>query len=218
MADYLTAHRHPAGQRKDQPAQRIDLIPVFFLQQRAGHRLQPVQLQPCIGYRGAITGLLKARRGRIIMLILNLADNFLNQILNRDQPVHTAKFIHHQRQMATAQPHFLEQVQQPDRGRDKQHRTQQFFQRRARLIQKMRQQILEMQHPAHRIHLAVIGRHAAVIGGAYLGGHHVKILGYINGDNISARDHHIFCRDVAQAEHIFQQRAFVIVKAGLILH
>ena len=46
------------------------------------------------------------RRTDVVMLVLNVTDNFLDQILDRHQTVRTAIFINHQRQMRARRLHF----------------------------------------------------------------------------------------------------------------
>ena len=146
------------------------------------------------------------------MLIFNFTNDLFNQIFNGDQPVHAAKFINHQRHMAAAQPHLMQQVKQANGRRDIKHRPQQAGELRAGAGNQMRVHILDMKHAQNMIPIAAMHRHPAMICGADLLHHRIKPLCKVNRDNICTRDHHIFSRDITQTQHIFQQGFFMIIK------
>ena len=78
------------------------------------------------------------------MFILDLADNFLDKILDGDQPVDAAEFIDNKRQMPPPKPHFMKQVQKPDGRGDKQGRPQQGADIGCRPRMKMGEDILDV--------------------------------------------------------------------------
>jgi hypothetical protein len=52
------------------------------------------------------------------VLVFDVADDFLDQIFDRDEPVGAAIFVDHERQMNAGRLHFHEQV---DRGHRRRH-------------------------------------------------------------------------------------------------
>ncbi|CAI8239778.1 MAG: Uncharacterised protein [SAR116 cluster bacterium] len=136
------------------------------------------------------------------MFIFDLTDDFLDQILNGDQPVDTAKFVNNQCQMSPPQPHFMQQVQQSDRRRHKQRRTEQrAYIGRVPFLQ-MGKDILDVDDAGNIIQRVAAHRQTAVIGSRHLFDNLGKAFGHANRHNIGARDHHIGRIQVAQPQKI----------------
>ena len=58
--------------------------------------------------------------GILVMLVGDIAHDFLDNVFDRNQPVGTAIFVDHQRQMGMGGLHLEQQVQRPHGGRREQ--------------------------------------------------------------------------------------------------
>ena len=99
--------RHPSGKAEDKTTDCINLVTLVIIKEWPGDRFQNIDFQPRIRNRCTITFAIKTRRGDGIMLILNFADNFLDQVFDGNQSIDPAKFINNQRQMPPSQTHFI---------------------------------------------------------------------------------------------------------------
>ena len=99
MTHNLATSRHPSGDGADKAADGIDLVAVIVFEKPSGQDLERLDLEPGLGENGAIVVDGDLRLDRLVMLVLDLADDFLDKVFNRDQPVNAAEFIDDQRQM-----------------------------------------------------------------------------------------------------------------------
>ena len=126
MGDDLAAFRHPAGQHEDEAAQRVDrLLVAGRAQARAVLFLERLDRQARIGDDAAVGPLDQRRRLGDVVLVLDLADDLLDQILDRHQPVDAAELVDDHRDVGARLAHLHEQIEDRQRGGDEQHLAQQ---------------------------------------------------------------------------------------------
>ena len=163
MGDHLALHRHPAGQHEDQPAQRVDLVLFFVGKAQADHGLDI--LQRGAGLNQPLAGLFLDGDAALdlVMLVLDLADDLLDQVLDGDQPIHAAIFVDHHRHMDALLLHLLQQNADRHRGRHvkqrPQHRPQRELDRGFRAKAIFQRQILEVDHAQRAVHRVAKHRH-----------------------------------------------------------
>ena len=125
VGDDLAADRHPPRQRAHQTADRLDILGnVFVHQLDIDHFRDIFQIGPRIDNKTAVRHRHDHRRLVEIMLVLDIADDNLDQILNGDQPVRSAIFVDHKRHMRARRLHLDQKIKRGHRRRYKQHRSQ----------------------------------------------------------------------------------------------
>lgn len=152
--------RHGLGQHKGQPAQRIDRF-LHLGKARINQLGDIVKLGAGIAIPHAITDGHDQFGGGFIMLVLDLADDFLDQILDGDEPVGAGKFIQHHRQMHSPRAHIGQHIQRAARLRHikrlaHQHRP---VGRRGLAGRKVGEDILDVDHPDHIIQPLTVNGH-----------------------------------------------------------
>ena len=101
MAHDLAASRHPSSHGTDK-ADGIDFVAVVILEKPPGQYFKRLYLEPCLGKDGAAAdGNLWLHR--LVMLVLDLADDFLDQILDGDQAVDPAELVDHKGEMLSGE-------------------------------------------------------------------------------------------------------------------
>ncbi len=111
MTDDRAVARYPAGQHEDQAAQRIDLLLVLIVQQPYAEAfLEFLDWRARIGHDAAVGTLDELRRCRIVVLVLDFADDLLDQILDGDETVDAAELVDDHGHVNAREPHLLEQV------------------------------------------------------------------------------------------------------------
>ena len=110
---------------EDEPAQRVDFFLVAVRTQLDTVPLfERLDRSAGIGDQGAVSALDQARRLGVVVLVLDLADDFLDQILDRDQPVDAAELVDDHRDMGARLAHLHEQIEDRQRRRDEQQLAQ----------------------------------------------------------------------------------------------
>ena len=96
------------------------------------------------------------------MLVLDIADDFLDQILDRDQPVGAGEFIDHNRQVNPLGAHVGEHIERPARLWHIERLAHQRgpVRRRQGAIGEEGEDILDVDHPDHIIERLAVDRHA----------------------------------------------------------
>src|SRR6185312_10712914 len=94
MLEDLAAARHPAGERADQAAQGLDAILLLARQQRRRDAiLQRRDPSPRIGDERAVRTLDHLRLVGVIVLVLDLADDLLDHVLDGDEAIDAAELV-----------------------------------------------------------------------------------------------------------------------------
>ena len=162
-----------------------------------------------VGDQAAVGALDEARAVGHIMLVLDLADDLLDHILDRDQPVDAAELVDHHRDMGARLAHLHEQVEDRHRRRDEQHLAQHRRRLRLAALGDRAEHILDMDEADHVIERLAIDRNARMT----LLDHAFDDLGKrrldIERDDIDARHHHIGGRLVMHFEDIADQHPLV---------
>ncbi len=114
MADDFPAFRHPARKGENQPTQRINIVFFIWRREIAAHGFfEIIDKNARIGFpdRASVLARDDLHFGLLfVMFVVNIADNGFNQILNRDQPVCAAIFIHHDGHMYAPSLHPPQQI------------------------------------------------------------------------------------------------------------
>ena len=175
------------------------------------------------------------------MFVGDIAHDLLDDVLDRDDAVGAAIFIHYQRQMDLFRLHAREQVDHARRRRHEQNfahdlsrrqrhgeidgfqiepRRQRFFALGIlfRIDRRMRShvanQIADVHH-ADRIVERVVVDHKAGMGGALENAHQIADLNVLlHGDDVGTRHHHIADPALTQAENVLEHPAFLRREAG----
>ena len=143
----LAARRHAVEEREDQPAKRVDILaPIGFEKLEAQMLLQILDLDPAIGFEGAVRAFGQAGRQDLVMLVLNLADDLLHQILDRGHAVRAAIFVDHDGHMGAGIAHLHQEIEDLHRRRHEQKFAQDGLQLEMLAVAPERQKILEMHH------------------------------------------------------------------------
>src|SRR5690625_289928 len=104
MLDQFTTGRNMTGQVSYQSADGIDvLLPLFFGQERTYLCFEFLHRSTCIGEERAVGPPGHLRSLDDVMFVFDLADDLLQQVLDRDEAIDATELIHHQSQMTTLQ-------------------------------------------------------------------------------------------------------------------
>ena len=146
---------------------------------------------PGIGDDAAVWPLDQHRRGIDIMLVLDLADDLLDQILDRHQPVDAAEFVDHHRDVGAGLPHLHEQIKDRHRRRNEQHLAQQTLQPGGATIGNRPEHVLDVHEADHVVERLAIDRHARVAVLDHAFDDFGERLVDVERDNVDARHHDV---------------------------
>ena len=144
------------------------------------------------------------------MLILDLADDFLDQVLDRDDPVGARIFVDHDGQVRAAAAHIGQHVERAARLRHEHRLAHQPVpvlrcslagQRHAR---DDREHVLDMDHADHRIERFAIDRQPAVAVRGEGVNHLLEAGGGWNRHDFAARDGHVVGIVLAEMEQVLE--------------
>ena len=120
MANDLAPSRDTASEIENQATHGVDIfIPVIFGQKCAGLLFEIFDAQSGIDIDLIRAMSLKTGPGVPIVFIFNLADNLLDQILDRHQSIDTPELVNDQRHVKAPYPHLKEKLQNRHRRCDK---------------------------------------------------------------------------------------------------
>ena len=167
----------------------------------------------------------------LVVLVLDVADDRLDHVLDRDQTVGPAVFVDHQRHMRARHLHAQEKIERRHRGRGVEDRPQDAGVRerrvqpgrRARLRLRVRsgdqskprigcekdEKIANVNHAARVVERLLVDRQSRVAGGAKQVQHLPQRGVYRDRDNVGARQHHVGDPDVVQRQHVLEDRALL---------
>ena len=160
----LASHWHASRPQEDQPPQGINFLVLFAGAQRpADGHLEVFQRR--IGLNHIDPGALffPQRAFILVVFILDLADDDLDQVLDRHKTINPAVFINDQSHMHPVALHLLQKRRGRHRGRHVKDRPQQLFQRKApRGAKAMRQgQVFQQQKALWMVQCGFVNRHPA---------------------------------------------------------
>ena len=166
----------------------------------------------------------------LVMLVLDVADDRLDDVLDRHQPVGAAVFVDDERHMRARRLHLHQKIERRHGRRHENHRAQDIRRReRERQIKpadalradararqrrlggggEMVEEIADVDHAARIIERVAVHGQARVAGGAEDAQHLAQRRVDIDRDDIGARQHHVLDPELVQAEHVFQHDAFL---------
>ena len=159
MSDHLAAGRHPAGEGEHQPAYRVDIgLTLVFAQHRTQPGLEILHRQAGIEVERAVGALDHHRPAHLVVFVGDVADDLLDQILDRHQPVDAAVFVHHQRQMHMRLAHLQQQVEHRDLRRHQQRAAEDTLQLELVGAADIGEHVLDVDHARHVIEFLAIHR------------------------------------------------------------
>ena len=119
MTNHLATARNPSCEIKHQPAHCIYVfIPLYCRQESAGFGLEILDLEAGIHVDDTRPLAHKFWTPVFIVLVFDLADDLLNEVLDRHQPVYATEFIDHQRHVQPLNAHLKQQLQNRHRRRN----------------------------------------------------------------------------------------------------
>ena len=117
----FAAHRQPADMGDEIAAERLDFLAGFAGDEiLADHGADVVEAGARVGDEGIVRLPHDRRRLVAVVLVVDLADDLFDDVLDRDQAVGAAIFVDHQRQMDARGLHLRQQVDRPHRRRHEQ--------------------------------------------------------------------------------------------------
>ena len=110
VADDFAGLGYSLREGEDQPADGVDLLVAFGGQEVDGEALfEGFDGQASGGVEGAIGAFREDGWGAAVMLVLDFADDFLDEVFDGDEAVHAAMFIHDERHVTFGGAHFEQQ-------------------------------------------------------------------------------------------------------------
>ena len=146
------------------------------------------------------------------MLVRDVADDGLDQILDRHQPVDAAILVHHQRHVDARLAHLQQQLQHRHAGHHQQGAAKDGGHRKGCVAADAADDVLDVHHAHDVIEVAVIDRIARMA--LRLDQRQCRVQRQAVGQrhDVGARNHDVHRGDAAQLQHIGQQRAFLQVQ------
>ena len=123
--DQLAARGDASGEGDDEAAEGVDLLGGVLRGEVDSQGLRDLlQARPGIGDEGVPVAVQDQAGGRVVVLVLDVADDHLDQVLDRDEAVGAAVLVDHQRHVGAGRLHAHEQVEGRHRARDEEDRAQ----------------------------------------------------------------------------------------------
>ncbi len=218
MGQHLTTQRHPPGHGENQPAERFHVFfAVLVGQEAADFGLQLTQLQTRVGLEFVILD------GDdfafvLVVLVLNIADDLLDQILDGQQPVDPAVLIDDKGHVTALGAHIQKHV---EHWHGRCHENWDAKDRVDAFVGATRlggEQVLNVHQTPDVIHVvAENGQPGMALGRSQLD-HIINACCYVDGDDLRAWDQHVFDRAVLELQNVGQHLALVGVKiAGFVV-
>ena len=151
------------------------------------------------------------------MLVLDLADDLLDQVLDGQQPVAAAELVDHQRHVRARAAHVEQHVEHRQRRRHEHDAAQYVAQVEFLGGAPVGQHVLDVDHADHVVERFAIDRVARM--GLGLDQPHDLVERRVGGDadDVDARHHDVAHRLVAQLQDVGQERALVVADRRIAL-
>ena len=196
-------------EQEHQPAQRIDLVRRRD-QPRIDRHGQLLQLDSGIGFPHAILEQDEIGDFLLVMLVLDLANDFLDHVLDRHQSLGAAELVDDDRQMHPSGPHPRHQLEHSHRFGHEERRPKQRRHRPVdRRIARRDEHVLDMDHAHDMVERPGINRQSAVPRLGEGRRHVIECDGIGDGDDVAARHRYLACRAVAEAQQVAQHLPLV---------
>src|SRR5215471_11451636 len=225
MCDYLAPFGHAPSETGNQPAKRIDFLLICGgAQPHALMLFEQLDRSTRIGDEASIGAFYQARSLGFVVFVLDLPDDFLDEVLDRDQTIDAAKLVDHHRDVRARLAHLHEQVKDRHRRRDKEHLAQEGEQLCLTPLGNRAQDILDVNEADHVVQRLAIDRNARVT----LLDHTRDDLGEgrldVERDDVDTWHHDISRRPVVHFQDISDENAlmpaqrFAVVRARFLDH
>ena len=218
MGQHLTTQRHPPGHGENQPAERFHVFfAVFVGQEAADFGLQLTQLQPRMGLEfifldGDDFAFV------LVVLVLNIADDLLDQIFDGQQPVDPAVLIDDEGHVTALGAHIQQHVEHRHGRRYENRRAQDRVDAFVGAARLGSEQVLDVYQTPDVVHVVAKDRQARMTFGGGQFDHLIDPGFHVDGDDLRARDQHVFDRAVLELQNVGQHLALVGVKiAGFVV-
>ena len=241
--DDFAADRHAAGGRGQQAADRVDVLGVGERREIDAERLGDVlQAGARFDDEGAVAGGGDLRPVGLVVLVLDVADDRLDHVLDRDEAVGAAVFVDHQRHVGVRRLHLHQQVERRHRRRREQHRAQDVRRRQRRVhaefgdrlaLRRRRlrrrltdeaearlggeevHEVADVDHAARIVERVAVDRQARMAGGAEEGEQFAERRLDADRDDVGARHHHVGDAHLVQRQHVLEDRPFLRREVGV---
>src|SRR5688572_11338145 len=122
MGDVLAPHRYASQLGEYQPAQRLDiLIGACGGEVDTGSLLEALEIDARIGDESAVAAVEDLRLLVDVMLVVDVADDLLDEILDGNESVGTAIFVDDECEMNMCRLHLQEEIEGGHGARDVEH-------------------------------------------------------------------------------------------------
>ncbi len=219
MIDAFADLRDMACEQRGEAAQRVD-IAIDLGEPRVDQFGGVLELGARVDVPGAAVDRRHQHLRRVVMLVLDIADDLLDQVLERDEALGARIFVEHDRQMDVLLPHVGEQIERAARHRRVERLADEASERRRMLGagREDREDVLDMDHADDRIEIVAIDRQAAVAGlGEQLDEVGERRL-LLDRDDVGARHADIACVPLAEmqqvADHLALERGEIALGIG----
>ena len=210
MVQHRADRRHPLGQHERQAAERVDCL-LDFGNPRVADRLGDVlELGAGIGVPHALADRHEELDRRLVVLVLDVADDLFDEVLDRDDPVGTRELVDHDREVGALGAHVGEHVESAARLWHVERLAHQLgpVGRRLEAPGEVREDVLDVHHPDHLVERVTVDRQTRMA----MFGESVDQLcpGGVGGhsDDLAARDGDVVGVVVAEMEQVAQHRQF----------
>ena len=164
MSHAFALRRDVAGEQEHEAAERVDLV-LVGRQPRVDRCGELLELDPGIGFPQAVVEHGQHARLGLVMLVLDVADDLLDDVLDRDQALGAAEFVDDDREVDALAAHPRQQLDHAHRFGHEQRLAHQRGERPvARSVDVGDEHVLDVDHADDVIEALAIDRQAAVAG------------------------------------------------------
>ena len=214
MGDQLAPRRHPSGQGEYQAAEGLGVLLVLLRQRHVLDLLRELlESDPGVGLDHTARPLDQHRQLFHVVLVLDIADDLLDQVFDGHQSVTPAELVDHHRHMNACHAHLQEQVAHPHRRRHEQKPPHDVAEGERLVRAPEGQQIADMDHADDVVERFAEDRQPRMARRAHCLDHAGERRRLLDGDDVGARHHDAADPKFAEVEHIKEHRALLGIGA-----
>src|SRR5262249_30165190 len=140
------------GQGKYQATERVDILFALFLRQHGSYAaLELLDRGAGIGDQTAVRPRQHLRALFHVVFVFDLADDFLDDVLDRRETIDATEFVYHQGHVDAREPHLQQEIEGAHRRRDEQHLADDRFEIERSVAREAGEHVLDVDHPDHVI-------------------------------------------------------------------
>jgi hypothetical protein len=193
--DEFAPGRYASGEIDHEPGERVDVLLAFLVREDGAYPvLECVDFETRIGDQRAVGPLQDLRTRGDVVLVLDLAHDFLDQILDGDEAVDAAELVHNQRHVHARLAHLHEQVENGHGGRDEEDLARDARELETVLALRMGKHVLDVHKAHHVVECLAVDRDAGMPAPAHQLDQGVEVGVHGDRADIRARHHHIVRR------------------------